>query len=178
MPSNYPALLIHQRSGLPAVTLFPSAAYPAVTAIPHRYPVQAWGDESMSWVCRCRTSPPNSISHLQASFNDGDHSGDIAPDDFHLAEASPSRPTHLAREGSVPSNSFYPESGDRPERLALAEPMHRRHAGGQLSRRRLQCRLLYTGVASGRAEPAAARIRISRTPSPAPATSPPREGAA
>lgn len=79
-----------------------------------------------------------------------------------------------APRGPSPSNTFHPESGDRPERFALAEPMYRRHAGGQLpSRTGLQCRLFTTGVASGRAEPDSTRIRNAAAASSAATTAPP-----
>ena len=56
---------------------------------------------------------------------------------------------NAALRGSSLSNSLPSYSGDQPERLALAEPMYRRHAGGQLQgRARLQCRLLSPGLAS------------------------------
>jgi len=86
----------------------------------------------------------------------------------HLGHPRPHVSTILpdaAPRGSSLSNSLHSESGDQPERFALAEPMWRRHAGGQLpSRTRLQCRLFTTGLASGRSEPASSRIRTASSP--------------
>src|SRR5690606_33880771 len=86
-----------------------------------------------------QTSPDYYINNNNNSSGGGfsfsfsvssNRSGDTESHDVFLTEAPSPSPADVAREGFPPPNSFNPESGDRPERCALAEPMHRRHTGG------------------------------------------------
>lgn len=129
-------------------------------------------------ICRRRPQPPSrrhmySVAVLPATAHIRDSSRkalSIArrPLRQRLRRLFP--PNHpAALRGSSQTNSFDTDSGSRPERSALAEPMLRRHAGGQLpTRSRLQCRLLTTGLASGRSEPAASRLWRAPPPGLAP----------
>ena len=112
------------------------------------------------------TASPIRSNHLDSRQNGSLHRYARRKHSLHEVTNPPAAQRDLS-----PSDSFSPESGDRPERFALAEPMHRRHAGGQLqSRNRLQCRLFSPGVASGRAEPDSTHIRHPSSPPWSPVT--------
>jgi hypothetical protein len=136
----------------------------ALVAVVHRYSATT-GNKSrrkhMSSASRQAPRPRHPTSLSAASTEKQSHLR-------RRPRADHDRPTFpdVALRGSHLTNSFHSEPGDQPERFALAEPMCRRQPGGQLPcRTRLQCRLLTTGAASGRAEPASARLRCG-APSP------------